>query len=802
MSEGAPTEEDRDRAKKIFDGDEDFVIKPKAAAWLGGSSVDNTRTRKAYMELFDWAGQNLLLAMRGLCAKLVLRAETQEIDRLLDAFSRRWCVCNPNHGFKATDVVHTICYSILLLNTDLHLADIEQKMNRGQFVKNTMPTIRRVVAEAAPEQVEDTIRAPAQPPSRPPIPWSEPASPRPSSPSVGPESSGCEERPSLDAKRPRNRLSARPPVRVDPDGILGATDATAGDNCNVLVRAPYEGPTRGWEIQVEIVLKEFYNSIRQQRLPLHGAPQHPQIHEQPSSNSLSVGSMLRRTPSVLSKAPSDNVSYRGRPTDLRSATTRWTSKSRVRPRLYPSSTVGSSRTSLDDGSVWSPAGSSNWSKYSLGKTQTSMSVDSLGSHGADYQQSIGFANALSQAIIREENNAGPAGDESRGLISAPLLEDETLELHGSPWAKEGLLKHKHHLEAVDKRSKHRDWVECFAVIEKGSMRLFSFNQPSKSLRLRNKHNRPAHPAGGPVGGGNWTENAEELSYFSLRQTIASALPPPGYSKTRPHVWALSLPTGAVHLFQVGTPDIVKEFVGTANYWAARLSKEPLVGAVSSIEYGWGDSIINPAIIGAQPPQSAASSAAAPRPSMQSSIRSSLENQAGVVRARLPGDRVTIAEWQPPTQSMMASNLMEVDQFRALSNYVKAVEADLARHNDLRPLMNAAFSPRHPNCGKAMANWERKSAYLLREIVKFRTYIDSLAAAQATKERIYRERDEREAEVAAATTATAGASASGGTGAKKEAGEGEAENDLEKKREKERGLPVPDPERRLMTAGTA
>ena len=36
----------------------------------------------------------------------------------------------------------------------------------------------------------------------------------------------------------------------------------------------------------------------------------------------------------------------------------------------------------------------------------------------------------------------------------------------------------------------------------------------------------------------------------------------------------------------------------------------------------------------------------------------------------------------------------------------------------------------------MANWERKSSYLLREIVKFRTYIDSLQAAQAHKEKIY------------------------------------------------------------------
>ena len=39
----------------------------------------------------------------------------------------------------------------------------------------------------------------------------------------------------------------------------------------------------------------------------------------------------------------------------------------------------------------------------------------------------------------------------------------------------------------------------------------------------------------------------------------------------------------------------------------------------------------------------------------------------------------------------------------------------------------------------MANWERKSAHLLREIVKFRTYIDCLQAAQAQKEKIYADR---------------------------------------------------------------
>lgn len=34
----------------------------------------------------------------------------------------------------------------------------------------------------------------------------------------------------------------------------------------------------------------------------------------------------------------------------------------------------------------------------------------------------------------------------------------------------------------------------------------------------------------------------------------------------------------------------------------------------------------------------------------------------------------------------------------------------------------------------MVNWEKKSAYLLREAVKYRTYIDSLIAAATAKER--------------------------------------------------------------------
>lgn len=741
-----PTSAHRERAEMIFEDRDEHLDKSQAAAWLGESEPERASVRKAYMELYDWSDINILASLRRLCAKILLKGETQQVDRILEAFSNRWCECNANHGFKAsgkipqypaamrlvadhpTDVVHTICYSLLLLNTDLHMADIDQKMTRSQFIRNTMPTIRRVVSDAAPNAFEN-VRGGTWPKS---LATGEPTSPDAISPTS--PSEAVEGKTSLELEsrkhsiRPTDKLAA-----LDSTGTIADADNVFNES-GPLVSTAFTGSIKAWESQLETVLKDFYNSIQRESLPLYGAPARVQELPTPSNNLLGLtNTMLRRTPSTLSKANSETL--RGRASETRFNTGRWTSKTRSRPRLpmYGGSNVGSSRTSFDDqSSVWSPSVSSTWSKHSLGKTLTSMSVDSLGSDypRGDYQQSIGFANALSQAIIRED--ATGLANVEEGMRAAPLLEDEQLELAGAPWAKEGMLKHKHHLDGVDKRSKDRNWNECFAVIEKGWMRLFSFDVKAKTLRQKAKDRQKT---GGVVGGGNWMDNAEEVWKFLLRQTIASALPPPGYSKARPYVWALSLPTGAVHLFNVGTPEIVKEFVTTANYWSARLSKEPLFGGVSNMEYGWGDSVINRALIHSD---SMPVIQGGSRPSIQSSLRSSTD-QSAPVRPKLPGDKININDWTPPQQSMMASALMEVDQLKALQTYVKNVEDELQKHNELRSAMSLAFSSRHPNSQKAMSNWERKSSYLLREIVKFRTYIDCLQAAQIQKDKFYASR---------------------------------------------------------------
>jgi hypothetical protein len=96
-----PTDQDRERAFRIFGGDETSVQKAQAATILGDVTLTGTRTRKAFMDLFNWTGFSILAAMRDMCGKLVLKAETQQVDRILMSLSERWCECNPNHGFKA-----------------------------------------------------------------------------------------------------------------------------------------------------------------------------------------------------------------------------------------------------------------------------------------------------------------------------------------------------------------------------------------------------------------------------------------------------------------------------------------------------------------------------------------------------------------------------------------------------------------------------------------------------------------------------------------------------------------------------
>jgi len=94
-----PTPEDHEQAKQTFDGHDDLVSQSKAVLLLGKEGPSGERIREAYMALFDFCVLNILLALRDLCGRLVLKGETQQVNRVLLLFSRRWCDCNLYYGF-------------------------------------------------------------------------------------------------------------------------------------------------------------------------------------------------------------------------------------------------------------------------------------------------------------------------------------------------------------------------------------------------------------------------------------------------------------------------------------------------------------------------------------------------------------------------------------------------------------------------------------------------------------------------------------------------------------------------------
>lgn len=59
---------------------------------------------RLYMERFDFRGFRLDAAFRHLCEKLYLKAETQQVDRILERFSRKYFRDNPDHVFGSSGV--------------------------------------------------------------------------------------------------------------------------------------------------------------------------------------------------------------------------------------------------------------------------------------------------------------------------------------------------------------------------------------------------------------------------------------------------------------------------------------------------------------------------------------------------------------------------------------------------------------------------------------------------------------------------------------------------------------------------
>ncbi|CAO3632700.1 unnamed protein product [Mucor hiemalis] len=502
-------------AQRIWDEDQtvynnlDHVVE-----WIGDGKPTSTAILESYMAHFDFEDVQLEQAFRDLCSKLHFKGETQQIDRILLQFSARYFECNPNSIFGSTDVVHAIVYSLLLLNTDLHVAQGDhKKMTQSAFIKNTMNAISGESLEWIP--LERTL-------------------------SQGSDYSTYPQ--SLDSSFPR-KMSA------------------------------YTIGSKTWQSDIKDVLKQMYNGIRQTQLTNPSSP--------PTS--------MRQNNNRLSNA---------------------------------------FRRSL---------GSVNWKEV--------------------------CKNDETDSIV------------AASIATAPSYVASQIELPSftAPYYKEGMVTRKHLLEKTNQKAKHRDWKDCYMVIERSQLRMY---------KLSNKRSSDTQSMVSEFSvGGNWMSNAQLMGAFDLKHTLATILPS-GYSRQRQHTFTLQQSNGAVYVFQAGSAEQVEEWVSTCNYWAARESKEPLAGGISSLDYGWGASLY-------------------------SDSRNTM-----------------IHEWLAPACPTISSILNEADQLQMLRKHVEELTFQLDQHRDVKSTMIRHFTG-FKSGSKAMANWDAKARYLLHETIKYQNYCNSI-----------------------------------------------------------------------------
>ncbi|KAH9083422.1 hypothetical protein EDB83DRAFT_2213073 [Lactarius deliciosus] len=714
-------------ARRAWEEDEGFLTKERIAEWLGGVGRLNKAALGHYMINFDFSGLRLDLAFRRLCAKLFLKAETQQMDRILEEFSRRYWDCNPGSLFGNQNVVHAVAYSLLLLNTDLHVADLATRMSRGQFVRNTLFTIQiqlqpnRSVQGSTSDLVQsdrdaDSIRGPGSEGSD--VGTSTLRSQAKRSDSITSWNSISRDAAlaNLFVGSPAIGNTAPLPNDSTASVTASATSGTEAKTPSTLVSSVVYD--RNWESDMESLLKDMYNAIKSQQIlqPLSSRTSTSSLNPNAPLRNRSIRTQQDRITNIKRGSIRGIQSILGAPNGI----SPYSSNSSVDGRASPAPSFATSAHENIHGSVMSfltPA--------------------------------LGFASNLSHTIIRETQEDDERSEHSDESVDTTIsITDEELALLGPPWAKEGMLCRKQYNETSGKRAKSKAWLDVFVVIQKGELNMFTFGE---------------HAAGGQrvVGGGNWLENANHVGMLQLAHSLAHALPPPGYNRQRPCCMVLTLASGAVYFFQAGTEELVNEWVQTCNYWAARQSKEPLAGGVSNMEYGWnrvsdvfqhGRSVSDDE--SARPHDYA--DTASVRSGRSNHSRFSRKDGVTTMRAGSSpwSDRMNISDWKPPLAPSIPSIHDEEAQLEALKKHVAALTQELQDHNELRGPMMALYPSRSQNAAKALSNWEKKSQYLLAEHVKYESYVDSLQAAMTLR---FKKRGEKALERALRSDAANGAS---------------------------------------------
>lgn len=93
---------------------------------------------EAFLDLFDFRGKRVDEALRELLNSFRLPGESALIERIVTAFSKKYCADSTSEEITDKDAVFVLTYAIIMLNTDQHNPNLkdQKRMTYDEFARN------------------------------------------------------------------------------------------------------------------------------------------------------------------------------------------------------------------------------------------------------------------------------------------------------------------------------------------------------------------------------------------------------------------------------------------------------------------------------------------------------------------------------------------------------------------------------------------------------------------------------------------------------------------------------------------
>ncbi|EEB05217.2 guanyl-nucleotide exchange factor [Schizosaccharomyces japonicus yFS275] len=578
----------KEAALDIWTGTGKIVENEKAVAWLVQEDPYHESVLKYYMKLYDFGNMDPLQSLRTLCGNIYTRAETTQLDRFLEAFAARWCSTNPHRPFSDPDIIHSVAYSLLLLNTDLHIADLSpsQRMTRPQFVKNTLDSI-------------------------------------------------CQ----MYRKKLRRHYHARR-VSANSQDLPNSSSSTNSESNKASALLSSSTTIHSLTFEVQMQMEKFISYWTGQLKEMYTSVKHSRILQPDRYSDLTALSS-----SSIHHPDGDGPLYSDSSLQRRTSTVR--SNSRL----------------------------SNFSSSSTVFNLADMFADGKNNH----------KHIHSLTSLRPENKLASTRSVSGTLTSLSVVSTTLLEIDQKPLSKEeGFMILQDETAALraelEVMSKHNSFMrrlnrfkDMYVVLTSNAFNLFSLGRSAATLLHK--------------GDEKWVYRSHSIFAIPLRYVLAR-LDGVDHDLMQTNKFNLCLPSQKDYIVRTHSNEEAAKWVDEINYRAALVTRIPLCGNVTSVDYGWG---------------------------------ACLEEYRKNPGKPLEG-KINIAKWKPDPLPEMDSNTSEVDQLHALQHFIPELAKVYAEHANIRLPMIKALSAQHKGIQqRAITNWQNRLHYLNEEMAKFRTY---------------------------------------------------------------------------------